>query len=218
VPWLFDEESVDVLRTFTRLKLRLMPYLMGAARQAVTAGVPMMRAMALEFPGDPACTHLDRQYMLGDDLLVAPVLSADGAVSYYVPAGTWTHFLTGEPVTGPGWVTEQHGFQSIPLLVRPGAVIPVGAVEDRPDYDYADGVTLRLYEIPDGARVTTVVAPGGPEFVTTRAGNLIRVEAAGGTGGHWQAWHAGRFIPAENGAAELTVLLNDGQRHRLRGR
>ena len=84
----------------------------------------------------------------------------------------------------------------MPLLVRPGAVIPVGARDDRPDYDYADGVTLRLYEIPDGARVTTVIAPGGQEFVTTRAGNVIRVEAvaAGDTGGGWQAWHAGRII------------------------
>jgi alpha-D-xyloside xylohydrolase len=141
--------------------------------------------------------------MLGDDLLVAPVLSADGTVSYYVPAGTWTHFLTGEQVAGPGWVTEQHGFQSIPLLVRPGAVIPVGAVEDRPDYDYADGVTLRLYEIPVGARVKTVIAPGGQEFVTTRAGNVIRVEAS--SGGDWQAWHAGRIIRGQSGAAEVTV-------------
>jgi alpha-D-xyloside xylohydrolase len=164
--------------------------------------------MALEFPGDPGCTHLDRQYMLGDDLLVAPVLSADGAVSYYVPAGTWTSFLTGEQVTGPRWVTERHGFRSVPLLARPGAVIPVGAVDDRPDYDYADGVTLRLYEIPDGARVTTVIAPGGQEFVTTRAGNVIRVEAAAGgdAAGNWQVWHAGRIIRAQAGAAELTVL------------
>jgi alpha-D-xyloside xylohydrolase len=170
----------------------------------------MMRAMVLAFPDDPACTHLDRQYLLGDDLLVAPVLSADGVVSYYVPAGTWTHFLTGEKVTGPGWVTERHGFQSIPLLARPGAVIPVGAVEDRPDYDYADGVTLRLYEIPDGARVTTVVRPGGQEFVTTRAGNVIRVEAAALAGdtasGDWQVWHAGRIIRGQSGVAELTML------------
>jgi alpha-D-xyloside xylohydrolase len=210
VPWLFDEEAVDVLRTFTRLKLRLMPYLLGAAGQATAEGIPMMRAMALEFPGDPNCTHLDRQYMLGDDLLVAPVLSADGEVSYYVPDGTWTHFLTGEQVTGPRWVTERHGFLSVPLLVRPGAVIPVGAVEDRPDYDYADGVTLRLYEIPDGARVTTVIAPGDREFVTTRAGDVIRVEAAAADdqGGDWQVWHAGRIIPggAGPGSAEFTLL------------
>jgi alpha-D-xyloside xylohydrolase len=208
VPWLFDEQAVDVLRTFTRLKMRLMPYLMGAARQVTGDGIPMMRAMALAFPDDPGCTHLERQYMLGDDLLVAPVLTASGEVSYYVPAGIWTHFMTGERVTGPRWVTERHGFDSVPLLVRPGAVIPVGSVDDRPDYDYADGVTLRLYEIPDGARVTTAISPGGREFVTTRAGNAIRVEAVtvGDTAGDWQAWHAGQVIRGQSGAAEFTVL------------
>jgi alpha-D-xyloside xylohydrolase len=204
VPWLFDEEAVDVLRKFTRLKMTLMPYLLGAARQAAQDGTPMMRAMALAFPGDPACTYLDRQYMLGDDLLVAPVLSESGDVSYYVPTGTWTNFLTGERVTGPRWVTERHGFGTLPLLVRPGAVIPVGAVDDRPEYDYADGVTLRLYEIPEGARVTTVIAPGGQEFTTTRAGDVIWVEAA--AGGAWQAWHAGRVIKSVAGVAEFAVL------------
>ena len=206
VPWLFDEEAVDVLRTFTRLKMRLMPYLLGAARQVTADGTPMMRAMALAFPDDPGCTYLDRQYMLGDDLLVAPVLTASGAVSYYVPAGTWTSFLTGEQVTGPRWVTERHGFQSVPLLVRPGAVIPVGAVDDRPEYDYAAGVTLRLYEIPDGARVTTVIAPGDREFITSRTGQVIRVEASGAEDtGDWQVWHAGRIVPGEPGGVEFTV-------------
>jgi alpha-D-xyloside xylohydrolase len=177
-----------------------MPYLQGAAGQAVSDGTPMMRAMALEFPGDPSCTHLDRQYMLGDDLLVAPVLTADGEVSYYVPDGTWTNFITGEEVSGPRWVTQRHGFRSVPLLVRPGAVIPVGAVDDRPDYDYADGVTLRLYEIPDGARVTTVI--GDREFVTTRNGGVIRVESAAGD---WQVWHDGQTVAARGGAAEITL-------------
>jgi alpha-D-xyloside xylohydrolase len=208
VPWLFDEEAVDVLRTFTRLKMRLMPYLLAAARQVAAEGVPMMRAMALAFPDDPGCTHLDRQYMLGDDLLVAPVLSAAGEVSYYVPAGTWTHFMTGEQVTGPRWVSERHGFASVPLLVRPGAAIAVGAVDDRPDYDYADGVTLRLYEIPDGARVTTVISPGGQEFVTTRTGNVFRVAAA--VDGDWQVWQAGRIIRGQSGTAEFTVLRSPG--------
>jgi alpha-D-xyloside xylohydrolase len=115
--------------------------------------------------------------------------------------------MTGQRVTGPRWVTERHGFSTVPLLARPGAVIPVGAVDDRPDYDYADGVTLRLYEIPDGARVTTVIAPGGQEFVTTRAGNVIRVEAApaGDAGRNWQAWHAGKVVSGERGRAEFTV-------------
>ena len=55
----------------------------------------MMRAMLLEFPDDPACDYLDRQYMLGDALLVAPIFTPDGMVDYYLPAGRWTNFLTG---------------------------------------------------------------------------------------------------------------------------
>ncbi|HEU5158693.1 MAG TPA: alpha-xylosidase [Streptosporangiaceae bacterium] len=210
VPWQFDDEAVDVLRTFTRLKMRLMPYIAGAARQVYTEGIPIMRAMVVEFPGDPACTHLERQYMLGDDLLVAPVFTAGGDVSYYVPAGTWTHYLTGRQVRGPGWVRENHSVLSVPLLVRPGAVIPEGAVDDRPDYDYADGVTLRAYEIADGARVTTVVpaapAAGGDEaaatFVTTRENNVIRVEATG-TSPTWRFMLVGisRVAAVEGGTA-----------------
>ncbi|MBD2899247.1 Alpha-xylosidase [Actinomadura sp. RB99] len=177
VPWLFDEESVDVLRDFTKLKMRLMPYLSGAARQAYGEGLPMMRAMVLQFPDDPACTHLERQYMLGDDLLVAPVFSADGDISYYVPDGVWTHYLTGERVHGGRWVRERHGFGSVPLLARPGAVIPEGSVDDRPDYDHADGVTLRVYEPADGTTVLTQV--DDTSFTTVRNGATLRVTGAG---------------------------------------
>ena len=75
MPWLFDEEAVDVLRFFTKLKCSLMPYLYAAAGEAAREGLPMMRAMVLEFGEDPACDCLDRQYMLGGSLLVAPVFS-----------------------------------------------------------------------------------------------------------------------------------------------
>jgi alpha-D-xyloside xylohydrolase len=69
---------------------------------------------------DPACAYLDRQYMLGPDLLVAPVFSEDGEVSYYVPAGEWTQLLTNETIPGGCWRTETHGFLSLPLWVRGG--------------------------------------------------------------------------------------------------
>ncbi|ASW53895.1 alpha-xylosidase [Plantactinospora sp. KBS50] len=182
VPWLFDDEAVDVLRQFTRLKCRLMPYLFGAAVQSHRAGAPMLRPMAMAFPDDPACVYLDRQYMLGDDLMVAPVFSADGDTSYYVPAGRWTRFLDGSTVEGPGWVRETHGFDSVPLLVRPGAALALGAREDRPDYDYADGVTLRLYGVPDGTRTVTVPAADGTDaatFEVRREGATIRVQRRG---------------------------------------
>ncbi|MDR0396401.1 MAG: alpha-xylosidase [Oscillospiraceae bacterium] len=123
VPWLFGEEAVDVVRFFTRLKLRLMPYLLAKAAEAHETGVPVMRAMAMEFPDDPACADLDLQYMLGDGLLVAPVFRADGTVSYYLPAGGWTRLLTGEKVQGGAWRTETHGYMSLPLFARESAIV-----------------------------------------------------------------------------------------------
>ncbi len=111
-----------------------------------------------------------------------------------MPEGTWTHFLTGETVTGPRWVREQHGFLSVPLLVRPGAVIPVGAVHDRPDYAYADGVTLRAFDLARrraghgaGRRRDVHRGPGGRHAAGhgERSGRAVgaAVRGADGTGG-----------------------------------
>ncbi|WP_329459524.1 alpha-xylosidase [Streptomyces sp. NBC_01497] len=180
VPWEYGEEAVAVTRAFTRLKHRLMPYLYGAAVQARESGTPTMRAMLLEFPEDPACRTLDRQYMLGDDLLVAPVFDESGTVEYYVPAGTWTDILTGREVTGPGWQRETHGFDTLPLLARPGSVIPFGARDEHPAYDWCDGVTLRVHRPADGSgTVTSVPARDGSPaavFTVRRTGGTVTVE------------------------------------------
>lgn len=135
VPWAFDDEAVDVTRKFTKLKASLMPYLYETAHQVTNDGTPMMRAMILEFPDDRTCQSLDAQYMLGPSLLVAPVFTADGTVQFYLPAGNWTNFFTGEIVAGGRWVTEQHGFDSIPLYVREGATVKTGR-DDTFDYDF----------------------------------------------------------------------------------
>jgi alpha-D-xyloside xylohydrolase len=157
VPWLFDEDAVDVLKYFTRLKCVLMPYLYATAIQAHKKGIPMMRAMILEFPDDPGCEYIDRQYMLGDSLLVAPIFDFYGHVTYYVPTGKWTNFISGEIVEGPGWKQETHDFLSLPLLVRPGSVIPVGVRDNRPDYDYVENVTLKVFEFVEGMNKTVAI-------------------------------------------------------------
>jgi alpha-D-xyloside xylohydrolase len=211
VPWAFDDEAVDVTRQFTRLKLSLMPYLARVGGEAHDEGVPVMRPMLLEFPQDRGTAGVDTQYMLGESLLVAPVFNAEGDVEVYVPEGTWTHLLTGAKVTGPRWVRERHGFDSLPLLVRPGTVLPVGARRDRPDYDYADGVTLRLFEIADGHRsVTDVPGLGGAEgaqFSVMRSGGLIRVEASG-TAAPWSVQVEGAApVLAEAGTSVLEITV-----------
>jgi alpha-D-xyloside xylohydrolase len=186
VPWNYDDEACDVLRLFTKLKCSLMPYLYGQAVAAHQAGIPMMRAMLLEFPDDPASDTLDRQYMLGDALLVAPVFTEDGTVDYYLPEGRWTHLLTGEVQTGGRWHRARHGFLSLPLFVRPGTILPVGNIDDRPDYDYTDGTTFRVFELADGAEaarsVPTEQGESGVQLTVRRENRLVVAELGGSRG------------------------------------
>jgi len=150
VPWLFDDEASDVLRKFVKLKCRLMPYLYAAAVEAHEHGIPMLRPMMLEFPDDPGCDTLDRQYMLGESLLVAPVFSKTGNVDFYAPEGEWTNILDERAVSGGGWRKEVHDFMSLPLLAREGSVIAMGACDSKPDYDYLDGIELHVYKLAEG--------------------------------------------------------------------
>lgn len=184
VPWAFGDEAVDVARKFTRLKHRLMPYLYAAAVEAHRTGVPVMRPMLLEFPADPACRTLDRQYMLGPDLLVAPVFTAEGDVEFYVPEGTWTHLLSGETVQGPGWRRETHGFDSLPLYVRPGALLPLGADTRRADGDWLQDLTLLVSpDTQDGTEITVPDLAGRPAavFRAARDGAEVKVTVEGST-------------------------------------
>lgn len=145
VPWLFDGESPGVLRFFTRLKCSLMPYLYAGAVKVNREGVPLMQAMALAYPRDRTCLPLDTQYMLGDDLLVAPVFKDSGEAEFYLPSGGWTDFLSGERFEGGRWHIRQYGYYGLPLLARAGAVIPVGGVDSTVEYEYNENLTFRWY-------------------------------------------------------------------------
>ena len=157
VPWVYDDEAVDVVRFFTRLKASLMPYLYKTAIETSISGVPTMRSMVLEFTEDKTCHYVDKQYMLGDNLLVAPVFNDQSLAEYYLPKGTWTDFFTGEEKEGCGWFTEKCDYLSIPLMVKENSIVAMGAHDDKPDYDYGDDAELRLYALKDGKSAEAVV-------------------------------------------------------------
>ena len=177
VPWAYDEEAVDVVRFFTRLKARLMPYLYKTAIQANKTGVPTMRSMVLEFTEDRTCHYVDKQYLLGDSLLVAPIFNEESLADYYLPAGRWTDFFTGEVKEGGRWIQEKHGYLSVPLLVKENSIVAIGAHDDKPDYDYGEDTELRIYEPAADTTVTeTVYGMDGSEeikiSVTTEEGRI----------------------------------------------
>ncbi|RUT35507.1 alpha-xylosidase [Paenibacillus zeisoli] len=201
VPWAYDEEAVEVTRFFTKLKCSLMPYLYSSAVQAAEYGLPMMRAMLLEFPDDPASELLDRQYMLGDSILAAPVFSEKGDVKYYLPEGRWTHLLTGEVVDGGKWRKEVHDFLSLPLYVRPNSILSFGAENTKVDYDLANEVKLVIYELEEGAEARAVVrnTEGEAELLVTatREADVIELKVSG----------AGKaFRLSVNGRDNLNIL------------
>lgn len=177
VPWNYGEEAVTALRFFTRLKMSLMPYIYANAVQTSRTGVPLMRSMVMEFTEDYNCGYLERQYMLGEHMLVAPIFNEEGIGSFYLPEGKWTDYLTGECFTGGRWYEKQYDYESIPLLVRENSIIAKGARDDAPDYEYADGVEFRVYEIKTTAQSTLYQkARETASCTVSREGNVLTVD------------------------------------------
>lgn len=195
VPWAYDEESVDVVRYFAKLKARLMPYLYRNAIETAKTGVPMMRSMVLEFTEDRNCAYLASQYMLGDSLLVAPIFNEDGIAEYYLPEGRWTSLLSGDVKEGGRWYKEKHGYLSIPLYVREGSIVAMGARDDNAVYDYADGTTFQVYALVDGCEAQTMVYDTenreAVKAAVTHCGSGYEIQVSGGTDVKVALMHAG---------------------------
>lgn len=113
----------------------------------------MMRPLFAEFPEDPATWHIDTQYMLGENLLVAPVFNDEGDVQYYVPEGRWYGLLDCKFREGPGYVTENHDYDSLPVLLRPGSAVVLGNNQRLTHYDWTDSVTLLVNRV-EGMDIT----------------------------------------------------------------
>ncbi|CCM02875.1 uncharacterized protein FIBRA_04989 [Fibroporia radiculosa] len=212
VPWHYGEEAAVYMAHFLDAKSRLMPYLYNLAIQARIRGHPLQRAMFLEFMADRTTHYLDRQYMLGPSLLVAPVFVPQGEdTEYYIPAGRWTSFFhPNRTVDGPTWVREAVPLNEIPVWVRPGTVLCLGPRGvGRPDYDYARGLEVQVYELADGQTVQSDVPAGNGATIagTVRAerrGSEIVVSVAAGNLGL-------ATVRAYTGGQEVKADISDGQ-------
>lgn len=173
VPWTIDDDDrseegcTRTLSRWTALKNRLMPYLAAQANLAAGGGIPLsLRAVCLEFPDDPTAWYLDRQFMVGNNLLAAPIFDESGQVEFYLPPGTWTSFFDPQETrTGPGWFRETHGFGTLPLYVRENTILVLGKEGIRGAvYDYAQDVEIRLYQVGEGGAEAALVDSKGKEL------------------------------------------------------
>ncbi len=193
VPWIFDDESNDVVRFFSELKCEMMPYYYQLAGEAHRTGVPVMRPMPFVFHKDLACRYLDLQYMLGDSVLVAPIFNEKSIGRFYLPgvqdgesanrSGKWVGLIDGEILDGGRWYEKTYSYMNLPVFVREGSLLAFGSRKDVPDYDYTDGTTLRLYLPVDGETAVCEIPDLSGETVTVvkaaRNGDTVTFEVTG---------------------------------------
>ena len=160
-----------------------MPYIYKTAVEASTTGVPTMRSMVMEFEKDRTCPYLDKQYMFGDSLLVAPIFNDEGLGSFYLPSGKWTDFFTGEVYEGEKWYEKKYDYLHLPLMVKENSIIVLGSCDNKPDYDYEKDVEVRIYAPEEGKEIKTdVYGMDGKVKMTVKAvkkGNEIIVTKEG---------------------------------------
>ncbi len=135
--------TTDRARDLLHLRYRLLPYLLGHAHHAAAAGVPLARPLVVDHPDDPTTWHLTNQWLLGDDLLVAPVADPDGNRRVYLPDGDWVHWFTGEHHHGPTWLDTHSPIDHFPLYQRAASLVPLGPATAHVGARPTDQLTLR---------------------------------------------------------------------------
>ncbi|GIJ67563.1 TIM-barrel domain-containing protein [Virgisporangium ochraceum] len=178
LPWDFPADAERHATEALRMRYTLMPYLYSAAVESARTGVPMLRALLVDSPDDPAAWTADLEYRLGADLLVAPMVDPSGEREVYLPGGTWLDYWTGEAVTGGRYVRVSQPVDRIPLFVRDGALIlvtePGDAVGDGPFTD----LTVVSWGGGDGRTVLRDV-DGDSSVVAVRSGDTLAVDVTG---------------------------------------
>jgi alpha-D-xyloside xylohydrolase len=181
VPWVYDDEACDVLRFFTKLKGKLMPYLFAQAVKTSATGVPMMRPMVMDYTDDIACRYLDQQYLLGDNLVCAPVFNEEGIANIYLPEGKWYDLITGKTLEGGKYHSIKCSFMEMPVLAKPNSIIAMGNFENQFEYDYAEGADFMICNLEDGKSASAEIYDVDAKHVLTvtaeRSGNTITVTA-----------------------------------------
>jgi alpha-D-xyloside xylohydrolase len=178
LPWDFPPAAEKAATDALRLRYQLMPYLYSAAVESARTGQPMMRALLVDSPDDPAAWLADLEYRIGTDLLVAPMTDPDGTRHVYLPAGDWVDWWTGRVHGGGRYVRVTMPLDQIPLFARRGALIPMTDAGDVVGDEPFTAVTLRSFGGLRGqARILDV--DGDTTITAVRTSGTLAVTAEG---------------------------------------
>jgi alpha-D-xyloside xylohydrolase len=178
LPWDFGEEASAAFLDAARLRYRLLPYIYNAAVEAAETGHPIMRALALAYPGDPALATLDLEYLFGPDLLVAPIYDPTGRRAVVFPPGQWVDFWSHELIAGP--LTREIGvpLERVPLFVRANTLLPTMEPVELLTEAAWDLVVFDCYLVDEG-RTTLRDVDGVTDVSALLEGARLSVELSG---------------------------------------
>lgn len=193
-PWAFGDQFVDDYRRAVELKYSLMPYIYAQARDSSAKGLPMLRALFVEYPDDPASWLVDDEYLFGSDLLAAPMIEEGDSRNVYLPPGAWIDYQTGKTYAGARWHRITAGRIPVVLLVRDHAVIPHAQVAQSTSEINWKEIELRVFSSDQASATGLFTTPdSGVQSITTNgspSGYVLKEDPTRGQV-KWQIKHFG---------------------------
>ncbi len=182
-PWTYGEQAEEITRRYLKLRYRLLPYIYSMAMRAAQTALPIARPLMLEYQADLNTHHLDLEYMFGDSLLVAPVVTSAKRRRVYLPAGEWVDYWTKELCAGGQWIEVDAPLEKLPLWVKAGAIIPLGPEMAHTAEKTLDPLTLEIYA-PRAASELIIYDEDKPEIAVryTCKGKKLSVEVGAAPG------------------------------------
>ena len=163
-PWLISKGLTDAFRESAEMKYKLMPYVYSQAKDCSERGLPMVRALLVEFPNDPGAWLVEDEYMFGSQILVAPLLESGKSRMCYLPEGKWIDYQSGK-VYNSGYQTIETGKIPCVILVRDGSIIPHAPLAQRTDEIRWDKVEMKTYRSANNVKCFGIIyKPGDDEI------------------------------------------------------
>ena len=145
-PWVYGDEYEKINKKFIELRYQLLPFFYTEFYKASVSGIPIMRPLMLEFPDDKTTYRIDTQFMVGENILVSPVLEAGAKTRLmYLPNGEWYDFWTREKIAGGRWIDAKAPLDVMPVFIRAGAIVPMQQVVQYTDQAPADPLTFEIF-------------------------------------------------------------------------
>ena len=166
-PWLISESFTEAFRACAEMKYKLMPYVYAQAKDCSERGLPMVRALLVEFPQDPGAWLVEDEYMFGSQMLVAPLMESGNSRTVYLPKGKWIDYQTGKVYVG-GYQTIEAGRIPAIILVRDGSIIPHVPLAQRTDQIQWDKVELKTYKADAKTCTGLLFKPGDTQLQTIK--------------------------------------------------